>query len=364
MSKVRKTADGSLYGGTPIARGALYLMLQNKVYRGEIVHKDQTYRGEHEAIVDKGLWDKVQAVLAGQRVERQNGTTAREPSLLTGLIVDAEGHRMSPAHANKKGVRYRYYVSSHLQDGSTEGNRGQGQRIPALSLERLIVRRLCQQLDDAEFVVGCVSSDRSIDVVAQKRLIEHARRMAQASDDLRSADVRSLTAAMLVRAQVHLDRIELTLSRDRLARWLRGDQAGETQRAAAAADTETRPITLSIPARLKRAGKEMRMVVDDGSDPPIPDTSLVRLLVRAHVIRERLINDRSLTLEEIAKSENVVPSYATRLYRLTLLAPDIVGAILAGKHPPELTARRLMDDTRLPLAWHEQRRQLGFDAVQ
>jgi hypothetical protein len=53
-------------------------------------------------------------------------------------------------------------------------------------------------------------------------------------------------------------------------------------------------------------------------------------------------------------------SYATRLFRLTILAPDIVSAILSGKYPPELTTRRLLDDTRLPLDWNEQRRCLGF----
>ena len=55
-----------------------------------------------------------------------------------------------------------------------------------------------------------------------------------------------------------------------------------------------------------------------------------------------------------------VPSYATRLFRLTLLAPQIVAAILNGNQAPELTARKLMDDTRLPLDWNEQRRALGF----
>ena len=119
-------------------------------------------------------------------------------------------------------------------------------------------------------------------------------------------------------------------------------------------------MTLTIPARLKRAGKEMKIIVEDGSDPATPDASLVRVLVRAHVIRDRLLADKSLTLDEIAKSEDMVPSYATRLFRLTLLAPDIVSAILGGKHPPELTARKLMDDTRLPLDWNEQRRSLGF----
>ena len=125
-----------------------------------------------------------------------------------------------------------------------------------------------------------------------------------------------------------------------------------------------RPVTmLSIPARLKRTGKEMRIIVGDGSDPATPDTGLVRLLVRANAIRGQLLADRSLTFEDIAKSEGVVPSYATRLFRLTILAPDIVSAILTGKQPPELTARRFMDDTRLPLDWSEQRRRLGFGST-
>jgi hypothetical protein len=119
-------------------------------------------------------------------------------------------------------------------------------------------------------------------------------------------------------------------------------------------------VTLSIPARLKRVGKEMKILIEDRSDSASPDTSLVRVLVRAHVIRDRFLADKTLTLDDIAKSEGIVPSYVTRLFRLTLLAPDIVSAILAGKHPPELNARKLLDDTRLPLDWNEQRRSLGF----
>ena len=104
----------------------------------------------------------------------------------------------------------------------------------------------------------------------------------------------------------------------------------------------------------------MKILVENGSDSATPDARLVRVLVRAHVIRNRILADKSLTLDEIAKSEDMVPSYATWLFRLTLLAPDIVSAILGGKHPPELTARKLLDDTRLPLDWNEQRRSLGF----
>ena len=79
------------YGGKPIARGALYHMLQNRIYRGEIVHKDQAYPGEHAPIIDDDLWQKVQATLAANRVDRGADNGNRHLSLLAGLIYDAHG---------------------------------------------------------------------------------------------------------------------------------------------------------------------------------------------------------------------------------------------------------------------------------
>ena len=67
VSKARTASDGSRYGQKPLARGALYLMLQNRIYRGETVHKDKSYPGEHEALVDEALWNEVQALLASNR---------------------------------------------------------------------------------------------------------------------------------------------------------------------------------------------------------------------------------------------------------------------------------------------------------
>src|SRR5258708_7037547 len=81
-------ASGRTRGGKPIARGALYLMLQNRIYRGEIVHKDQSYPGEHEAIIDPASWDAVQARLAENTVERSTGIRVKNPSLLVGLLFD------------------------------------------------------------------------------------------------------------------------------------------------------------------------------------------------------------------------------------------------------------------------------------
>jgi hypothetical protein len=157
-----------------------------------------------------------------------------------------------------------------------------------------------------------------------------------------------------------MNRIDVALDQDGVRAHIDGVTKKVGPNEQPESETNNQVTTLSIPARLKRTGKEMRIVVTDGSEPATPDSGLVRLLVRANAIRDQLLADRSLTFEDIAKNEGVVPSYATRLFRLTVLAPDIVSAILSGRHPPELTARRLMDDTRLPLDWNEQRRCLGF----
>src|SRR5205814_1175509 len=128
-SKRRVRPDGTEYGGQKLARGALYLMLQNRVYRGEITHKGNSYPGEHPAIIEQQLWDEVQAVLVQNRVEWATGARVKHPSLLGGLVFDATGERLTPTYAVKKGTRYRYYVSSSLVRVA-KGNRAGGWRIP------------------------------------------------------------------------------------------------------------------------------------------------------------------------------------------------------------------------------------------
>jgi hypothetical protein len=329
-------------------------MLQNRVYRGEIVHKGKSYPGEHEAVIDQTLWNNVQAILSENRVARAHGKPGHEPSVLMGILFDAHGGLMSPTHANKKGTRYRYYISRSLLVGAASA-RTEGQRIPAGALESLVVRRIRNWLADPAAILQA-NQHAAAGAVTQKRLVERARHVAAGESDGLRAFIRST----VLRVQVHVDRIEIVLDQDQVCRCLDEDTQNVESIAKTASEADHQMTTLSIPARLKRTGKEMRIVVNDGSEPAAPDAGLVRLLVRANAIRDQLLADRSLTFEDIAKSEGVVPSYATRLFRLTVLAPDIVSAILSGRHPPELTARRLMDDTRLPLDWTEQRRRLGF----
>jgi site-specific DNA recombinase len=298
----------------------------------------------------------VQTLLASNRVDRAPGTIDRQPSLLAGILFDAQGERMTPTHATKRGTRYRYYVSRSLLVGKAKDL---GQRIPAAALEALVTRRIRDWLADPANVFQAIQ-DVTPDAGNQKRLIERTKHCAAMWQDLKSDDRRALLSAIVARVQVFADRIDIIVDRAQVVLWLMGDHDESKPGARTSAESTGLLLTLTVPARLRRAGKEMRIVLEDGSGSTAPDLSLLRLLNRANAIRDRLLADRSLTLEEIARQEKMVASYATRLFRLTLLAPNIVGAILNGNQPPELTARKLMDDTRLPLDWNEQRRGLGF----
>ena len=130
-SKLRPAAPSEkMRGGRALARGALYTILRNRLYRGEVAHQGNIYPGEHDAIIDLPLWDQVQQRLADNQVAHDTGVRAANPSLLAGLVFDPQGRRLSPTHAVKRGRRYRYYVSQQLQTASRAEARD-GLRIPA-----------------------------------------------------------------------------------------------------------------------------------------------------------------------------------------------------------------------------------------
>ena len=119
---------------------------------------------------------------------------------------------------------------------------------------------------------------------------------------------------------------------------------------------------LSVPVRLHRAGREIRMVIDstDPFDAAKPDARLIKLLLRARQFNATLAEGKGVPFAALVQREGVSRSYFTRLVRLSYLAPDITQAILEGRQPRDLTAEKLLQHSRLPLAWHDQRIVLGF----
>ena len=142
LAPIRTTVTGRSMGGRSFTRGQLYLMLACRTYTGEISHHGKVHPGLHEAIIDRDLWDRVQALLEQNRQGRRTGKNAQQASLLAGLVREEAGEPLIPVHATKGKVRYRYYVSRALQTG--EG--GDGMRIPARELETAVVERLAQHL--------------------------------------------------------------------------------------------------------------------------------------------------------------------------------------------------------------------------
>jgi hypothetical protein len=155
-SKQRVLASGQVLGGGSFGRGALYHLLQNRIYLGEVVHKGVSYPGEHERIIDEGLWSAVQARLLANRGARRR-SRLQTGALLTGLIFDSRGNAMSPTYSVRRGKRYSYYVSCGLLRGVRKEDAGSHSRVGAEELERLVVEVLAQQLSQPELLSDAVS---------------------------------------------------------------------------------------------------------------------------------------------------------------------------------------------------------------
>jgi site-specific DNA recombinase len=190
----------------------------------------------------------------------------------------------------------------------------------------------------------------------QRRLVARAADIGKHWPELSVARKRAVLTALIERIEVSVDRIEIRLHPPRLGALL------DVTATPLQSMTDDEVQTLSVPVCLRRAGREIRMVID-GSDPfaaAQPDMRLIKLLLRARRFNATLAEREGVPFAALAQREGVSRSYFTRLVRLSYLAPDLTQAILDGRQPRELTAEKLLAHSRLPLAWHNQRIVLGF----
>lgn len=362
-AKHHVSATGNVTGGGVLGRGALYHLLQNRLYRCEISHKGMIYPGQHEAIIDEDLWDKVQAVLAENRVERAVRSDAAAPSLFAGLIRDEDGIALTPSHANKKGRRYRYYVSHDLitgkkspdddAEGGLQRRRSSARRIPATDLEAIVEGRIITLFADAS-AIDTIVAPRARDVEERRALVARTGDLAHRWPGLPPAEKIASLHRLVEEIIVTSDAVSITIRSDALLALARGDADPHPND-----DGET--FNLSVPATLKRVGMEMRHLIDapQARQNRKPDRSLLRLLARAQRFQDLILQGDGASITELATMCSVTPSYFTRIVRQGFLAPDITAAILEGRQPIQLFALKL-SLASLPKDWSEQHHELGF----
>lgn len=338
-TKIQNSANGRIRGGGVFGRGSLYHLLQNRTYCGQVAYRDEIYPGEHDAIVPPELWNAVQDKIAENRVERNSCTNAREPSLLAGMIIDTDGKPLKPSHAVKGSVRYRYYIRTAQQSGESGDP---ALRLAAGDVERTIIEGLQALLaDEGKLADWQVASSAD----ATGAIIGAARDLASRLTAMSITEQRVLLQALKLKVVVQLDRIEACICSGQLA----------TRLGIPISTDKTERWSLPIAPVLRWTGCEKRLIISASSDGPVKrDGRLISLIVKAQAAHRQLFSEESDQSWEFSEKHTV------RLARLAFLAPDIVAAILEGRQPPSLNARRLLRVPEVPLDWADQRKTFGF----
>jgi len=349
-TKRRMTAQGAERGGAPFSRGHLYRLLSNPIYTGRIAHKGHLYPGQHPALIDEETWTAVRNQLAAKAGAHRRNPQAAEPSLLAGLLVDAQGERLTPSHAVNKGRRYRYYISAALIT-ATANDRGQNWRLAAREIEDCVISILIDALTNPpRLLEGLGPPAMSGDQM--RKLLGRAARLAAALR--RAPEERAKIVRELVE-QVIVDDKQIVI-KVRHGALLSGDFPSRVSDAPGASTIE-----LTAAVDFKRRGVATKMVLPGlapQNQPSRCDPALIKAVVRGRAWFEELATGRVRSLEELAKRDGITRRYIRRLVDLAFLSPLLVDAILQGRHPVALTATRL-SEFDLPLDWAEQHKLLA-----
>jgi site-specific DNA recombinase len=314
VTKKQPLKSGRTIGGIPFARGSLSYLLRNRFYIGEVVYKGEILPGGQTPIISRKLFDAVQAKLAAQQNNHVK-TRSKSGALLTGLIFDDAGSRMSPTHARKHGVRYRYYTSlATLQE--RPGQAGSVNRVPAADVEGAVadaVRahlKLPAKLSPADLIKTHVAR---VEVRSQRLIVDLRKHGPGRQRDGRSKRQQRLEVVWTKPPSKKRREILLPASPSTGAR--------------------TRPIRADARARLVAAIARGRRWLSEITTSA--DASAEQIAARAHCSLRKV----NMTIS------------------LAFLAPDLVKAAIEGRLPRGIGMTRLCD---LPAEWTLQRQAVGL----
>ena len=355
-TKERVSQSGRRSGGAVYSRGALYNLLRNRLYLGEIEHRGQVYAGEHEAIVPRSLWERVEAQLRSNDRAHRNRLRAAAPSLLAGLIYDERGNRFTPAHAVKNGRRYRYYVSQAVIKNPGSSHQGPV-RIPAGEIEGLVYSKLRSFFGSSHEVIGALAMQRGKGTDTRNVLsaAQHCSKLLASVD---TAATSSFIRSLISRVIIHTASLDVYIAKQALRAILTGERRLNKSPKVNHSNSHLR---LEIKAVLKRCGGEVRLVLpadSTGESPAHPRPSLIKIVVRAHDWYQRILRGEFSGAWSIARATGLDERYVRRVLQCAFLAPDIVESILEGRQSAHITFAKFR--YALPVEWSAQRQVLGF----
>jgi site-specific DNA recombinase len=321
-TKTKRLSTGATRGGIPFGRGALYYLLSNHFYIGEVKYKNEILPGEQPAIMDRALFEAVRQKSLAQWSHR---TVARNNSdhLLAGLLFDDAGHRMVPTHATKAGVRYRYYVSTPCLHGEAKtASAGSVSRVPAADIEDTVVKSLKEHLA--------------------------ATREGSTTSALPLGD-RSTLAQLIAGIFVHRDRLVVRFKSDHT------DEASD------------RPDNQSLTIRWQKPpSKRSRRILlpHNASRSDVrPEqferrARLVSAIARGRRWLDDVVSGRVTTVAELCAREKFSVRQVNMTISLAFLAPNLVKAAVEGRLPRGIGVERLRDP---PTEWSRQFEALGLN---
>lgn len=348
LSKRRTLKNGKSTGGVPFFKGHLYHLMQNHVYLGEIVHKGMIYSGEHDAIMDRETFDKVQQLIAENRIKRRSAVGAKHPCLLAGKLFDDNGNAMTPKHSNTRKRHYRYYTSQAIIQ-SRPHEAGSLPNIPAHDIEQLVKTNIDGFLKNASKLQPYLSH---VLLELQQQYLHLAASLAWNNAEAERIFIRSVMS----RTELSDHDVKVTLCASQLLQSLQDIHQNKTIRHDAPIQTDT-PIILSSRVKLARICGGNKIVL--GGMASTCNPQLVKAITRSFLWHEKLINGEVSSITELRmKTQMRSERYLEKIMRLRFLSPVIIAAILDGTQPMDWTVEKLF--TIHTFDWQEQHQLLGL----
>ena len=348
--------SGKTYGGNFLEHGAVHRILRNPIYVGEVHGHDRTYKGLHEPIITRELWDAAQALRDEKR--KPDPKRLKSKHLLGGLLWDDHGRHMLVEARGRQAKRPFAYVSSYARWSKVE--KIVPYRVDAFLLDKLILAAVSDLLSDRSKIREALKRF-VVDYAEIDRLAEKAAGAAKFLEASPADWQKDILASLLSRIEVSVISVSLMFRLAELRRFLswRGDSKF-LGRIADRASEARYELKLEVAVVTPTVWPVLQIDPADVPTPGKPDRKLIKLLARARKAQDLFYSNRGLSVRELARRLETGPLMFLRLLRLNYLAPDIVAAILDGNQPETLCAPYLLE-SNFPVDWSLQRKLFGFE---